>query len=131
MGKGKRKREGKGKGKLARIEDEEKRTACMRKRSAELVKMVEELSTTTGVDSAIVVYDGATNGEPVAVWPPNPTKVLERYMALPEAERTENAIDMESYLIEKIKEMEIKCEELDAKHKKLEFAWLMQEAHYG
>ncbi|CAN0910150.1 hypothetical protein LINGRAHAP2_LOCUS26134, partial [Linum grandiflorum] len=78
----------------SRIQDETTRIARMRELSAELANDVRELSTLYGVDAMVVVYN-PPSVEPLAVWPPNPTRVVERYLATPEADRT--AVNMESY----------------------------------
>ncbi|CAN0880981.1 hypothetical protein LINGRAHAP2_LOCUS13960, partial [Linum grandiflorum] len=68
----------KSKGKLARIENEAKRIAYMRKLIAELTKEAKELSTLYEVDAMVLVYNGPNDVEPLAVWPPDPTKLIER-----------------------------------------------------
>ncbi|CAN0890130.1 hypothetical protein LINGRAHAP2_LOCUS16272, partial [Linum grandiflorum] len=68
----------------------------MRKLSAEIRKEAKELSILCGVDVMVLVYNGTNVVEPLAVWPPDPTKALERYLATLEAEIERQADELAS-----------------------------------
>ncbi|CAN1259619.1 hypothetical protein LINPERPRIM_LOCUS10195 [Linum perenne] len=105
------------------------RAISVRKRQEELIREVEDMSTQCELDAMCVIYNRTSNGEPAAVWPADPTRMIMRYTEVPEDDI--DAMDIERYLIEQNNKVQAEIASTRARNKEMEFDILMSKAHSG
>ncbi|KAG2262747.1 hypothetical protein Bca4012_012685 [Brassica carinata] len=122
---------GRSKVKFAWIKDRKARNMACQQRMKRLLKMAEEL-TILGNTSACLTIFNRDDGKMVA-WPSQEEakSLIDRFNALPEIERYENAYDPESYIKTKIKKIEKRLEHSRKVVQELEMDHLMLQIQNG
>ena len=117
--------------KFALIEDRKKRQATCQRRMKGLMKKAEELTILSGA-SACLTFFNRDDGK-LVVWPSQEKaqSLIDRFNALSETERNENAYDPESYIEANIKKMEKRLEHSRKAVEELEMDHLMLQIQNG
>ncbi|KAF7851947.1 hypothetical protein BT93_L1658 [Corymbia citriodora subsp. variegata] len=116
--------------KLAFIENDSARKSSLRKRRQGLFKKMGELTVLCGVEGCAVVLSSDEN-EP-AFWPQQSLDVrrlLERYLSIPEIERSRKMVNQELYLSQRNNKLAEQHKRLERKNNDLENHYLMQQLY--
>ncbi|KAL5730143.1 hypothetical protein ACHQM5_003002 [Ranunculus cassubicifolius] len=121
----------KGKVKLEWIAKRSSRRAAFNKRKKGLMQKTSELSTLCGVQAYAVVY-GPDDPKP-EVWPrgPEANHVLARFMRMTEAERKNNVMNVEGFLMKSFTKMELQLRKNQRENRVSEITKLMYEILAG
>nr|VDD34479.1 unnamed protein product [Brassica oleracea] len=117
--------------KFALIKDRKKRQATCQRRMKGLMKKAEELTILSGA-SACLTFFNRDDGK-LVVWPSQEKaqSLIDRFNALSETERNENAYDPESYIETNIKKIEKRLEYSRKAVEELEMDHLMLQIQNG
>jgi hypothetical protein len=114
--------------KLAFIVNDAARKETYKKRSKNVLKKVNELSTLCGIEACAIVY-GPYEPEP-EIWPPSPSdvqKVVSKFRAKPEFEQSKKKLSQEDYLKQSVVKAEDQLMRLRKENRQTEMQLFMYE----
>ncbi|ONH95863.1 hypothetical protein PRUPE_7G092900 [Prunus persica] len=113
--------------KLAWIVNDAARKATFRKRRANLLKKLRELTILCDVNGLIIVY-GPDSDEPV-VWPERPVvqELLARFLSIPEFERWKKMTNQETYLKDSAAKIQEQIRKIQKKNNEMEMNYIMHQ----
>ncbi|XP_073042397.1 agamous-like MADS-box protein AGL80 [Primulina eburnea] len=110
---------------LAYLSNQSERKASFKKRKKGVMKKVEELSTLCGVEACAVTYSEFQPQPEVWPSPPEARRILERFMVLPDMEKTRFMENQTSFTRQRIEKARNKLRRLQRENKRKELTIFM------
>ncbi|XP_073136868.1 agamous-like MADS-box protein AGL80 [Henckelia pumila] len=116
---------------LAYLNNQSERKASFKKRKKGMMKKVEELSTLCGVDACAVTYSEFQPQPEVWPSPPEARRILNRFMEMPDMEKSRFAENQMSFTRQRIEKARNKLRRLQRENKRKELTIFMFQCMEG
>ncbi|KAB2607964.1 agamous-like MADS-box protein AGL36 [Pyrus ussuriensis x Pyrus communis] len=117
--------------KLAWVENDRARKDCFRKRKANLLRKMEEITTLCQVNAFAIVY-GQDNNDPT-LWPTHPEveELIKRFFSIPNVKRYKKSLNQETYLLERAVKFRERIKKINKQIREMKGNKLMHQVHEG